>query len=225
MDNRLKWFGGVTTGLYMAVGCWYVFVRWPEILSLDPNELGDFLAGAFSPLAFLWLVLGFYQQGKELRLQVREMKNSVEQAERLVAVTTRQVETEIENNTLARRQSELASRPNFRMRVVYFIPSESGQIGELVLKNIGYAASNVCVLLTKDGEYSVLAVFDAVETGSEHHFSISLGPEKLEEGYQFEVSYVGFILEAGVQYFDLKFGGDVPLEIIKEEYERLRLPR
>ena len=45
------------------------------------NEFGDFIAGAFAPLAFLWLVLGYYQQGKELqqntealRLQADELK-------------------------------------------------------------------------------------------------------------------------------------------------------
>ncbi|MQQ09884.1 hypothetical protein GFB49_15570 [Epibacterium sp. SM1979] len=52
--------------------------------SLSLNELGDFLAGAFAPLAFYWLVLGFFQQGKELKnnvnalnLQAEELKNSV----------------------------------------------------------------------------------------------------------------------------------------------------
>lgn len=45
------------------------------------NELGDFLAGSFSPLAFLWLVLGYLQQQEELqqntealRLQAAELK-------------------------------------------------------------------------------------------------------------------------------------------------------
>ena len=31
------------------------------------NEWGDFLAGASSPVAFLWLVFGYMQQGEELR--------------------------------------------------------------------------------------------------------------------------------------------------------------
>ncbi|MBF7686433.1 hypothetical protein I2F17_11440 [Acinetobacter sp. B10A] len=48
------------------------------------NEWGDYLAGAFSPLAFFWLVMGYLQQGKELQqntkaleLQAQELKNSV----------------------------------------------------------------------------------------------------------------------------------------------------
>ncbi len=46
----------------------------------DSNEFGDFLAGFAAPLAFGWLVLGFFQQGEELRLQAAELRASVEQA-------------------------------------------------------------------------------------------------------------------------------------------------
>ncbi len=44
------------------------------------NEWGDLLAGLFAPLAFLWLVVGYYQQGQELKAQVAELKNSVDAA-------------------------------------------------------------------------------------------------------------------------------------------------
>jgi hypothetical protein len=54
---------------------------------MKANELGDFLAGTFAALAFFWLVIGYFQQGKELRLnsdalrlQAEEMKNAVQQA-------------------------------------------------------------------------------------------------------------------------------------------------
>ena len=32
------------------------------------NEWGDFLAGVSAPLALLWLVVGYFQHGEELRL-------------------------------------------------------------------------------------------------------------------------------------------------------------
>ena len=31
------------------------------------NELGDFFAGVFSPVAFLWLIYGYFLQRKELK--------------------------------------------------------------------------------------------------------------------------------------------------------------
>jgi len=64
---------------------------------MKPDEFATFLAGVFGPLAFLWLVLGFFQQGAELRhsadalwLQGQELQNSVEQQRNLVEVTREQ---------------------------------------------------------------------------------------------------------------------------------------
>lgn len=38
------------------------------------NELGDFFAGAFAPLAFLWLVVAVFIQSRELKEQREELK-------------------------------------------------------------------------------------------------------------------------------------------------------
>lgn len=89
---------------------WLIFIYFKihnGILPTDLNEFGDFIAGAFAPLAFFWLVRGFYQQGKgleqnsealklqatelekttkALELQVQEMKASVKQQSRLAKV-------------------------------------------------------------------------------------------------------------------------------------------
>ncbi|WP_194789088.1 hypothetical protein [Pseudomonas sp. UFMG81] len=61
---------------------------------MSPNEVGDFLAGFFSPIALMWLVFGYFQQGEELKLnteavklQVKELNLSVEQQRELVKVT------------------------------------------------------------------------------------------------------------------------------------------
>lgn len=47
-------------------GGYFVF-QTDSNLSMPLNEWGDFLAGASSPVAFLWLVFGYMQQGEELR--------------------------------------------------------------------------------------------------------------------------------------------------------------
>ena len=46
---------------------------WELLRTGDLNELGDFLAGVFTPLAFGWLVYGYLLQSKELRLQREEL--------------------------------------------------------------------------------------------------------------------------------------------------------
>jgi len=77
------------------------------------NELGDFLAGIFAPVAFFWLILGYVQQGKQLdqntkaleqqetalRLQIDEMKESVQQQRELVLIQRQQ--NEDSNNSVS----------------------------------------------------------------------------------------------------------------------------
>lgn len=99
MKSRMMWAGIVASGMYVGIIVLHVVYTWPRLICLDLNSLGDFLAGAFSPLAFLWLVLGYFQQGEELRqnnealrLQAEELNNSVEQQEKLVLVTREQIQ-------------------------------------------------------------------------------------------------------------------------------------
>ncbi|APW41780.1 hypothetical protein RS694_03940 [Rhodoferax saidenbachensis] len=101
----------------------YLVLRDPTATAkMTPNEWGDFLAGCFAPLAFLWLVLGYLQQGDELRLstdalrlQAEELKNSVEQQRALVEVSRLQVESEREALAFERSLREDLSQPKFRV--------------------------------------------------------------------------------------------------------------
>ena len=77
--------GLVLTALYLIMVLGFAAFAQSGILAMKPNEWGDFLAGIFGPLALLWVVLGFLQQGAELRysrdallLQARELRASVE---------------------------------------------------------------------------------------------------------------------------------------------------
>jgi len=46
----------------------------PIVLAcLTANEIGDFLAGAFAPLAFIWLAFAVFIQARELRAQHKEL--------------------------------------------------------------------------------------------------------------------------------------------------------
>lgn len=101
MRNKLSWLGGVVTLLYLVFIAFLVSGRISSIWELPLNELGDFLAGVFGPVAFFWLILGFLQQGQELRqgteallLQAKELKNSVEQQSIMAAAATMQIEAQ-----------------------------------------------------------------------------------------------------------------------------------
>lgn len=83
-SRSLVWWLGHLTALYIGLVFLVLAARFDEVLSLPLNELGDFSAGVFGPIAFLWLVFGYKQQGDELKAssaalneQVKELKNSI----------------------------------------------------------------------------------------------------------------------------------------------------
>ena len=88
--RRLPLIGLALTALYLVGLTIYLVVQGQNPADLRLNELGDFLGGVSSPLAFLWPVLGFLQQSREIRLsnqalhlQAAEMKRSVDEHRRL----------------------------------------------------------------------------------------------------------------------------------------------
>ena len=54
-------------------GVWW-FIGIDLDAPLRPNEMGDFLAGAFSPLAFYWLIVGYWLQRQELQETRKEIQ-------------------------------------------------------------------------------------------------------------------------------------------------------
>jgi hypothetical protein len=92
------WIGLVLTALYLAFGIFHVMVDvgWSEFRTQSLDSQGSFLEGAFAPLAFLWLVIGYFLQYRTLQennhniaLQYVEMRQAseyaAEQARALVA--------------------------------------------------------------------------------------------------------------------------------------------
>ena len=66
--------GGLVLSAALAVAI--TIVLFPIIDSstdMKLNEWGDFFAGVFSPFAFLWLVVGYFQHGEQLRLNSKEL--------------------------------------------------------------------------------------------------------------------------------------------------------
>jgi hypothetical protein len=106
----------------------YGIVQHRSMLQLTPDEFATFLSGVFAPLAFLWLVLGFRQQGDELQnsaralwLQGEELRNSVEQQRQLVQVSRDQLAAETEN----RRAEEILANRN--AQPIFTMPSGGGE--------------------------------------------------------------------------------------------------
>tara|TARA_R110000744_G_scaffold266361_1_gene380384 strand:+ start:2095 stop:2958 length:864 start_codon:yes stop_codon:yes gene_type:complete len=86
----------------LKIGSWITFLyllfviisfgwRFGDLFNPDKmglNEVGDFLAGVFGPIAFGWLVIGYLMQN-------RELKNSVEQTKEAQRLASNQLEFQI----------------------------------------------------------------------------------------------------------------------------------
>ena len=75
------WVVGFVVGVLLKLG---------DVPAMSLNEWGDFFAGAAAPLALLWLVIGYFQHGEELRLSTQALY--AQQLElRQQAIETRQL--------------------------------------------------------------------------------------------------------------------------------------
>lgn len=75
--------GSIITFIWIGGGVWYV----AAISQADDEQthsmatVGNFLEGAFAPLAFMWLVLGMFIQQRELSDNTEAIRRTVEQSE------------------------------------------------------------------------------------------------------------------------------------------------
>lgn len=81
--------GSILSWVITVIWCVYIFIISKDRpFPTNLNEIGDFYAGIFAPLAFFWLVRGFYQQSEglkqnseALRIQAQELTKSTEALE------------------------------------------------------------------------------------------------------------------------------------------------
>lgn len=78
-SDQLTTYAKWGTGIYFLVLAGLLFGRYDQLWTKDINELGDFLAGAFGPVAFLWLVIGYLMQHSELRLNRVSIERQAEE--------------------------------------------------------------------------------------------------------------------------------------------------
>lgn len=153
-DNTLKITGLIVTGAWLVIAGAYSHQNWTKVSALDPEDLATFLGGVFAPLAFLWLVLGYFQQGEELRhsvealrLQAVELKNSVEQQRELVNATRDQIEHERSVSYANEQASAQAAAPLFRLQTYTTHTNELSITRQYLLKNLGTPVRDVKIVM------------------------------------------------------------------------------
>lgn len=153
---------------------------------LKPNEWGDVFAGLFAPLAFLWLVLGFLQQGRELEAQIIELRKTVQHQDELVKETQKQVAIETRKEEVAQRERE----PNFLLAGSHRGRQSGMTQHEFVLTNEAGGAFNIVISVTpplKQGQSTFK--FPALKIGERRDFQLQI-QEPLPPELRFDIQYV-----------------------------------
>ncbi len=125
LDWRI-WLGLSLTVGWLLLGVAYISltVGWGNFGSLRAAELGSFLEGAFAPLAFLWLVIGYFLQQKELEQNTDALLAQAEEIQRTAEQAV------IQSEKMA--QSEVHARQDTFLRILRTVYAELGSITGLL---------------------------------------------------------------------------------------------
>jgi len=128
-DWRIR-FGVSVTAIWLSLGAIYISasVGWGEFVHHKAPELGEFLDGAFAPLAFLWFVVGFFLQQRQLE------NNTSVLSDQLDVMRSSVQQTEVQSRAIA--ADELHSRQDTFLRIAEMV-SELRRDGRVDLHVVG----------------------------------------------------------------------------------------
>lgn len=153
-----------TFGATVVTVCWLTGVglliafNWQSFKGMEPNAWGDFLAGSVaSPLALIWLVASYMQQGDDLKLntkalmlqqrelaeQVRATKELASHAEKQAYVTSAMHEFNLAQNKRANDDKIAERLRTIRPSILVRVTQKSGERWDLSLQNVAADAVNV----------------------------------------------------------------------------------
>ncbi|WP_085703882.1 hypothetical protein [Pseudomonas sp. B15(2017)] len=198
LSRSLEWWAPYLTALYIGGAVIIMGAKFDDLIALKLNEIGDLAAGVFGPLAFLWLILGYLQQGKELKastdalkLQAKELNNSVAQQKMMVASQERSL-INYENSI----------EPLLKALVVYAGWDEDGFYCTVSIENFGEYCELINVYSHAKSGASSLDNLDPLFTGD----LVTYRFYGLKEFEEFEV-IVEYTARSGIknaQSFDMK---------------------
>ena len=175
------WLTGVWCFLFV-LGLWRKF---EDVSVMSLNEWGDFFAGAAAPLALLWLVIGYFQHGEELRLSTQALYAQQLELQRQVEETAQLVEATKENVRIMHARDAREAAPQFRKTGTI---SGRGRFS-VKIQNIGAEVRDVKLQCHGPHEYR-LPERENMPRGAEIEFSVLHGNAPLIYPINFEVSCV-----------------------------------
>ncbi|VVQ29736.1 hypothetical protein PS943_01465 [Pseudomonas fluorescens] len=224
MAKKLEFWGILGTVVYLVIITATVAFKFEKFLALELNELGDFLAGAFGPIAFLWLVLGFLQQGRELKLssdalhlQAEELKNSVAQQTKMADAAMQQIESQRISLEFQRREFERSIAPVLRFETR---ERAGGQVGMPIrlatkLLNTGQEVSDALIVLDPAIGGNNQFIIPRIGIKSSHDIAFNLDWPDEDLSGSCSISYMRSDGKRIVEEFAYKVSADNPFVLIE----------
>lgn len=146
----------VITGIWLLMAGSYIYAEWSHIEGLNAIDIGALVSGVVMPLAFLWLIVGYFQQGEELRQNTEALRKQADQLEQqiqgtksLVLVAVRQTEATVRMVQLERQKFEEEIKSKIRAAQPRFVLEQGmrdPRAGSMRLHNVGAHASNLMIV-------------------------------------------------------------------------------
>ncbi|WP_122613978.1 hypothetical protein [Pseudomonas viridiflava] len=230
MSKRLEFWGALGTGIYLLAIGLTVLLDLQSLRQLTFNELGDFLAGAFGPIAFLWLVLGFLQQGRELklstdalRLQAEELRNSVEQQTRMADAAVQQIYAAGQALELQLQGAERAVTADFEVGVKLKTGRLSDVINKIKILNNRNVAYKVFSEFKGDLPFCGVAQHGTMKEGESVEVELQFEPISGTHEGELDLIYEDVNGVLRIEVFNVKLGGDSWVAFEKLRYKSARL--
>ena len=159
---------------------------------MELNQIGDFLAGVFAPLAFVWIVVGYLQQSEELSLQVKELNAAVHQQAQMVKAAREQIDLEKSSRQQALIMLTSADLPYFEPNLAISKSEQSldGYNFLLSFINLGEFASEVSITL-KVGEGNISSdTHSNIPQGQTIQFFLQTSEVLLTDGWRHIITMI-----------------------------------
>ncbi|MGQ1309262.1 hypothetical protein ACT4WM_06615 [Acinetobacter baumannii] len=187
-----------------------------NVKELPANEIGDFLAGAFSPLAFLFLILGYLQNTRALQMQSQELKastdalhqqaqelaNNVEEQKKLLSVTQQELEIK---HFEARPHLTFYSYPFTLTEKEFPECDDDGSIIDMER----YEVADIKIIIENKGEVAKLVTIEELDSDF-NDFNIECYELVAQQKTRLDIELIGERLEL----LKSKFQQDIKLRII-----------
>jgi hypothetical protein len=188
--------GLTLTATILLLAATYAFVEWDALYKMKPNEFGDFLAGIFGPLVLLWVVMGFLQQGAELKysreallLQARELKASVEAQKNMGEAAWASVHVERDNQKAAENARIRGQQPILILQMHDTSLGDTWFETKLKLSNIGKDCVGVSLSFGDPSIFMQPGFLDQLKSGDSEFVELIVRREQRPSDAELDVTY------------------------------------